>query len=418
MFPLNGEIVNFLDKYTKSGTPVTSLARFALLLDKLGNPQDYLKFIHIAGTNGKGSATRMLANSLTLACYKTGEFTSPFIYRYNDRIKINGEEIPDSELARLIDIIKPILENDNAGYSQFEITNAIAFMYYAEQKCDVVVLETGMGGLYDSTNIIRDNICSVIMSISFDHTAILGDTIEKIAYQKAGIIKDGCPVVLYPENPPKAVMTVRDQAEVHGSKVIIPDTSKLEITHLGADGCGFTYKGSKYTTEMAGKHQVYNAITAIEAAQIVKKQYPRLTDNILHKGIATAIVPSRCQIIRQKSPMVIIDGAHNPDGMKALSEFVATLPQYPKIMICGMSGDKDWQKSLSYISPYIDKAFCIDGFCPRTVFAPKLAECFKEAECVSLAQAYHRAYVCAGDTGLLIIGGSLYIPSALKKFSN
>ncbi|MBS1405225.1 MAG: hypothetical protein HPZ99_09360, partial [Oscillospiraceae bacterium] len=200
--------------------------------------------------------------------------------------------------------------------------------------------------------------------------------------------------------------------------IIIPDTSKLEITHLGADGCGFTYKGSKYTTEMAGKHQVYNAITAIEAAQIVKKHYPRLTDDILHKGIATAIVPSRCQIIRQKSPMVIIDGAHNPDGMKALSEFVATLPQYPKIMICGMSGDKDWQKSLSYISPYIDKAFCIDGFCPKTVFAPKLAECFKEAECVSLAQAYHRAYVCAGDTGLLIIGGSLYIPSALKKFSN
>lgn len=200
MFPLNGEIVNFLDKYTKSGTPVTSLARFALLLDKLGNPQDYLKFIHIAGTNGKGSATRMLANSLTLAGYKTGEFTSPFIYRYNDRIKINGEEIPDNELARLIDIIKPILENDNAGYSQFEITNAIAFMYYAEQKCDVVVLETGMGGLYDSTNIIRDNICSVIMSISFDHTAILGNTIEKIAYQKAGIIKDAAPLCFIPKS--------------------------------------------------------------------------------------------------------------------------------------------------------------------------------------------------------------------------
>lgn len=414
---MNGEIINFLERYTKSGTPVHDLTRFALLLDKLGNPQNYLKFVHIAGTNGKGSVTRMLANSLSLAGYKTGEFTSPFIFRYNDRIKINGEEIPDSELVRIINILKPILACDTADYSRFEITNAVAFIYFAEQKCDIVVLETGLGGLYDSTNIIRDNICSVIMSISYDHTAILGNTIEEIAFQKAGIIKDECPVVLYPENSNKVEDVIRKYAVIHGSKLYIPDTSKLKITHAGTDGCTFFYKGREYATEMAGKHQVYNAVTAIEAAGVIRKKYRRLTDNIVFEGISTAIMPSRCQIIREKSPMVIVDGAHNPDGMKALSEFISTLPNYPKIMICGMSADKDWQKALSYISPYIDKAFCIDGFCPKTVFSPKLAKCFKDAECIPISQVYHRAYVCAGDKGLLLIGGSLYIPSALNKFS-
>ncbi len=414
---MNGEIINFLDRYTKSGTPVHDLTRFALLLDRLGNPQNYLKFVHIAGTNGKGSVTRMLANSLTLAGYTTGEFTSPFIFRYNDRIKINGEEIPDSELQRMINILRPILDGDNAGYSQFEITNAIAFMYFAEQKCDIVVLETGLGGLYDSTNIISSNICSVIMSISYDHTAVLGNTIEEIAFQKAGIIKDECPVVLYPKNPQNAEDVIRKYAIVRGSKLFIPDISKLKITHVGTDGCAFFYKGREYATEMAGRHQIYNAVTAIEAASIIRKKYKRLTDSVVFEGISTAIMPSRCQVIRQKAPMVIVDGAHNPDGMKALSEFIALLSNYPKIMICGMNADKDWQKSLSYISPYIDKAFCIDGFCPNTVFAPKLSKCFREAECIPISQVYHRAYVCAGNKGLLLVGGSLYIPSALNKFS-
>ncbi len=415
---MNGEIINFLDRYTKSGTPVKDLSRFSSLMHKLGDPQDHLKFVHIAGTNGKGSAARMLANSLTLAGYRTGEFTSPFIYTYNDRIKINGNEIPDSELSRIIGIIRPVIESDITGYSQFEITNAIAFIWFAEQKCDIVVLETGMGGLCDSTNIIKDNVCSVIMSISYDHTAILGDTIEKIAFQKAGIIKDECPVVLYPDNPPAAKEVVEKYAAIHGSKLYIPETEKIRLPKTGTDGCSFFYGLREYHTAMPGIHQINNAVTVIEAGAVIRKKFPRLKENILAQGIATAVMPSRCQIIRKKSPMIIIDGAHNPDGMHALSEFIKTLPQYPKVMICGMSADKDWERSLSYIAPYIDKAFCIDGFCPKTVFAPKLAACFSDAESASLSNVYRKAYVYAGKTGLLLIGGSLYIPSALKKFSN
>ena len=414
---MNGEIINFLDQYTKSGTPVNNLNRFAVLMDKLGNPQEYLKFVHVAGTNGKGSTVRMLANSLIKAGYRTGEFTSPFIYRYNDRMKINGIEIPDEELLRIIRMLRPILDSDLSGYSQFEITNAIAFIWFAEHKCDVVVLETGVGGLYDSTNIIRENICSVITSISYDHTAILGNTIEEIAFQKAGIIKDECPVVLYPENTVNAVKVIEKYAAVHGSRLVIPDASKIQVRRMGTDGCAFTYRMRDYATAMPGRHQILNAVTAIEAAKVISKTYKKLTDKKLFEGISSAVMPSRCQIVRNKSPMVIIDGAHNPDGMKALADFVSRLPQYPKIMICGMSADKDWEKALSFISPHIDKAFCIDGFCPKTVFAPKLAEKFSDAECVPISHVYHRGITCAGNTGLLLIAGSLYIPAALNKFT-
>lgn len=413
---MNGEIINFLGGYTKSGAPVHDLSRFASLMDRLGNPQDRLKFVHVAGTNGKGSVVRMLANSLTLAGYRTGEFTSPFIYRYNDRIKINGIEIPDEELSRIISIVRPVVESDGAGYSQFEITNAIAFLYFLEQDCDIVVLETGVGGLYDSTNIIRDNICSVIMSISFDHTAILGDKITDIAFQKAGIIKDECTVVVYPQNPFEANMVIDKYAAIHGSKVIRPDLSKLNILRSKPDGAAFTYKMRDYATAMPGNHQIYNALTAIEAAGVIRKKFKKLTDSKIFDGISTAVMPSRCQIVRKKDPMIIIDGAHNPEGMRALTEFVASLPQYPKVMICGMSADKDWKTALSYISPYIDKAYCIDGFCPKTVFAPKLAECFKDGETAPISEVYRRAYSYAENGGLLLIGGSLYIPSALNKF--
>lgn len=415
---MNGEIMNFLDRYTKSGTPVHDLSRFSNLMRKLGDPQNRLKFVHVAGTNGKGSVVRMLANSLTIAGYKTGEFTSPFIFRYNDRIKINGEEISDEELSRIIGIISPIIEGDGQGYSQFEITNAIAFIYFAEQNCDIVVLETGVGGLNDSTNIIKDNICSVIMSISYDHTAILGNTIEDIAFQKAGIIKDECPVVVYPQNPCEANEVIDRYALIHGSRIVRPDLSKLNILRSRPDGTMFTYRLRDYATAMPGNHQIYNAVTAIEAARIIRKKFKKLTDNAVFEGISTAVMPSRCQIVRKKNPMIIIDGAHNPEGMRALTEFVASLPQFPKVMICGMSSDKDWKTSLSYISPYIDKAFCIDGFCPKTVFAPKLAECFKDGECAPLSEVYRRAYSYAEDGGLLLIGGSLYIPSALNKFSS
>lgn len=410
---MNGEITDFLNRYTKSGAPVKGLGRFEALMHKAGDPQDSLKCVHIAGTNGKGSVARMLAQSLTMAGYKTGEFTSPFIYRYNDRIKINGEEIPDEDLSRIIGKIKPLLQGDDTGYSQFEITNAIAFTYFAEQKCDIVVLETGLGGLFDSTNIIKSNVCSVITSVSLDHTAVLGNTIGEIAFQKAGIIKENCPVTVYPDESPEAVEVIKKYAASRNSEMHMPRKDDIGSPEVTADGCRFTYRQKEYSTAMTGMHQIYNAVTVIEAARIIGEQYPKLTRDIVTRGIASAVMPSRCQIVRKEAPMVMIDGAHNPDGMKALSEFVKTLPHSPKIMICGMSADKDWRQSVAHIAPYIDKAFCVDGFTGKTVPAAELASHFADSECVPVSEVCRRAYACAGDTGLLLIGGSLYLPSTL-----
>lgn len=400
----------FLARYTKSGTPIKDLSRFASLMHRLGDPQDKLRFIHVAGTNGKGSAVRMLSEIFTLAGYTTGEFTSPFIYHYNDRIKIDGKEIPDEDIERFIKVIEPCLSDE--GYSQFEITNAIAFLWYVENNCDAVILEAGMGGLLDSTNIIKNNICSVIMSVSLDHTAVLGNTTAEIAAQKAGIIKDGCPCVLYPLNDSDTLNAVEKAARKCASKLIIPDTAAITEENVDEHGCRFLYKGERYKTSMAGRHQIYNAVTAAEAAHTAIAEYDRITDDIIKEGIFRAAVPSRMQIISGQ-PEIIIDGAHNPDAMKRLADFVSALPHSPKIMVCGMNSSKDHKTALSCISPYIDHAYCIDDFTFGTVSADEIAECFTSAETATTKEALYLAKQRAGDNGLVVIAGSLYIASAI-----
>ena len=413
---MNGEIINFLDQYTKSGTPVNNLNRFAVLMDKLGNPQEYLKFVHVAGTNGKGSTVRMLASSLIKAGYRTGEFTSPFIYRYNDRMKINGIEIPDEELLRIIRMLRPILDSDLSGYSQFEITNAIAFIWFAEHKCDVVVLETGVGGLYDSTNIIRENVCSVITSISYDHTAILGNTIEEIAFQKAGIIKDECPVVLYPENTVNAVKVVEKYAAVHGSRLVIPDASKIQVRRMGTDGCAFTYRMRDYATAMPGRHQILNAVTAIEAAKVISKTFKKLTDKKIFDGISTAVMPSRCQIVRNKSPMVIIDGAHNPEGIETAVQSIKRYFGDKKVCILtGVMKDKDYNYIAKKFSEISDRAFTITPQNPRALPAEEYAKVLEgvgitASSYASVSDALDdaKAYAKSNDSALVCLG-SLYM---------
>ena len=192
------EAMKYLNSFSKLGKPVDSLMRFERIMRALGDPQKGMSFVHVAGTNGKGSTVRMIAGSLTRAGYKTGEYTSPYIVVYNDRIRINGVNISDDELAEIVTQIQPIIDGLCTECSQFEITTAIAFIYFAAKKCDVVVLEAGLGGLLDCTNIIEKSTASVITSISLDHTAVLGNTIGKIARQKAGIIKQECPLVLAP----------------------------------------------------------------------------------------------------------------------------------------------------------------------------------------------------------------------------
>jgi dihydrofolate synthase/folylpolyglutamate synthase len=209
------QCMEYINSYTKSGGRITDLSRAQSLMDSVGNPEKRLKFVHIAGTNGKGSTLEYIADALQFAGYRTGKFTSPFILHYNDRIRINDDEIDDESLCRLAEIVRE--KAGDGEYSQFEITMAIAMLWYEREKCDVVVLETGIGGLLDSTNVIPPPLLSVITSVSLDHTAILGDTVEKIAVQKAGIIKGGSAVVLSEDNPESVRSIVRSTAEERGA---------------------------------------------------------------------------------------------------------------------------------------------------------------------------------------------------------
>lgn len=409
------EAMKYIEGFSKLGKPVRSLSRFERIMDALGNPQKEMDFVHVAGTNGKGSTVRMIAETLTRAGYRTGEFTSPYIRVYNDRIRIDGVNISDEELAEIVTQIRPIIDNLSTDCSQFEITTAIAFIYYKAKKCSIVVLETGLGGLLDCTNIIEKPRVSVITSISLDHTAILGDTTEKIAMHKAGIIKHGCPVVLAPNQNRDAYAVVYRTAAQFNARFITPDKNRLKIQKSGYMGNSFVYRGLPYKTSMVGRHQIDNAITAVEALRVLKRRgFGRIFYPHIYNGIKAAEVPSRCQIIRSDKPFIMIDGAHNPDGMKALADFIRTVPKAPKIMICGMMADKDWQTSVGYISRYIDRAVCLDGFAPNTVFAPRLAEMFTEGEVSNFRDAVSRAVTLAGTDGMVVIAGSLYLAAAIQ----
>ena len=408
--------MEYINSFSKLGTPVNNLLRFARIMRALGDPQNKLNFVHVAGTNGKGSTVRMISGALTRSGYKTGEFTSPFIKVYNDRIKIDGVNISDMELAEIVTHIKPIIDGLCTECSQFEITTAIAFIYFASQKCDIVVLEAGIGGLLDCTNIIEKSCASVITSISLDHTAILGDTVEKIARQKAGIIKQGCPLILAPSQKREVHALMYRTAMQFNSPFVTPNKDRLKVEKCDFTGSKFTYKGMTYLVSMLGKHQIDNALTAVETLYTLKNAgFNRISYVHIYEGVKNAEVPSRCQIIHRDKPFIMIDGAHNPDGMRALADFVRTVPKTPKIMVCGMMENKDWQTAVGTISRYIDKAVCLDGFAPNTVFAPKLAELFREGETASINDAVTRAISLAGEHGMVIIAGSLYLAAAIQK---
>ncbi|MCM1380855.1 MAG: Mur ligase family protein, partial [Muribaculaceae bacterium] len=307
------ETMKYLNGFSKQGKPVNNLLRFARIMRALGNPQEQLNFVHVAGTNGKGSTVRMIANALVSAGYKTGEFTSPYIRVYNDRIRINNVNISDMELSEIVTQIRPIIDDLCTDCSQFEISTAIAFIYFAAQKCDVVVLEAGLGGLLDCTNIIGESRASVITSISLDHTAVLGDTVEKIARQKAGIIKQDCPVVLAPSQPREVYALVYRTATRFNSSFITPNLERLKIEKCDYTGNKINYKNFPYVTSMLGRHQIDNALTAVETLYLLKRRgFGKLSYVHVYNGVKNAEVDSRCQILRADKPFVMIDGAHNP----------------------------------------------------------------------------------------------------------
>jgi dihydrofolate synthase/folylpolyglutamate synthase len=410
------EAKNYIDSFSKLGGAVNDLSRFGRICAALGNPQDRLRFVHVAGTNGKGSTVRMIANTLRLAGYRTGEFTSPYIRVWNDRIRIDGVNITDDELSAIVTEIKPIFDESPDDYSQFELAAAIAFIYFAAKKCDVVVLETGIGGRLDCTNVVKNTVVSVITSISLDHTAILGNTLAEIAFEKAGIIKERRAVVLSPGQKSDVFRTVYLAASRKKAEFITPDTEKLTVFDKYFPKNRFKYKGFSYELKMVGRHQIENALTAIETLSFMRENgFLTLKYSNIFEGLAGAVIPSRCQVISE-NPYILLDGAHNPDAMSRLADFVRDLNRSPKIMITAMHGEKDYENTIRAIARHIDFAYCVDGIFPGGVDGRLLSEQFSKAECVSVTEAMTKAAEAAGADGAVIIAGSLYLAAALQKY--
>ncbi len=399
------ETMNFISSYSKSGKPVTDLSRARELMKCVGNPEKSLKFVHVAGTNGKGSVVEYISNALIYSGYKTGQFTSPFVLHYTDRIRINGEEIAEETLCEIAEFVRERIADRE--YSQFEITMTIALLWFQRENCDIVVFEAGIGGLLDCTNVIPPPLVSVITSISLDHTAILGDTVKKIAVQKAGIIKEGSAVVVSPMCDCKDIF--EKKAQEVGAEFVITKKS------CEKDGL-LEYDGILYKPLMLGYGQFSNASVATEACRYLRKNGFDIPEKNIKNSVETTMVRARCQYIKGNPP-IIVDGGHNPEGIMNLETVLGrfTLRKKRNIYtIMGMTDTKNYTAGASSVARYSAKMFAVDDFAPNAVSAEKLAKIAgaytDAASCSSLEKAVEKAKKLAiENNGIVTICGSLYL---------
>ena len=300
------------------------LGRMRELLNKLENPQDRLKYIHVAGTNGKGSVCAMLSSALVAAGYKTGLFISPYITDFRERIQINNIPIDKETLADAVEKTFPIvlrLRDNGVIITEFEYVNALQFYIHAQAGCDIVVLETGMGGLLDCTNVIKPPLCAVITTIGLDHTAVLGDTIELIAEQKCGIIKHGSAVVTSAQDS-RAMNVIKETAGALGVPLIKSDEVELEVISESLRGSRVKYESYEFNIPLAGAHQIENAKTAVAALKYLDKDGSiGVGSGCIARGFEKAVNPARLELLCE-DPIVLLDGAHNPNGIGALKEAI------------------------------------------------------------------------------------------------
>ena len=409
------------------------LERTIELTNRLGNPQDSLKFIHVAGTNGKGSTSAMLAAILQRAGYKVGLYTSPFILRFNERMQINGADITDAELAEITEYVKPHAEAMADTPTEFELITAIALVYFARNHCDYVVFEVGMGGRLDSTNIISPETvaASVITGIAMDHTAFLGDTPEKIAAEKAGIIKAGVPVVFggnhapigeaHPD--PAAIATVKACARVIRKKAADMHAPYIETDHtllanvnsdlFGADFDFGPYK--RLHVSLAGLYQPHNAANVLTVIDVLRDRGLTIPDTAIREGLASVKWPARFEVL-SKSPLIIADGGHNPEGIDAAIESVKAYFKDQKILLLtGVMADKDYDRMVARMGEVASRAFCVRPANDRALDPAKYAESFREIGIpaegyATVAEGVRAAAETAQTEGkALLCLGSLYM---------
>ncbi len=389
------------------------LERIGELCAALGNPQRKLRFVHVAGTNGKGSFCSMLESVLRHAGYKVGLYTSPYIKVFNERMRVDGENISDEALAKITEEVRPIADAMTDKPTEFELITAIAFLYFAREGCEVVVLEAGMGGRLDSTNIIDTSILSVITGISLDHTAFLGDTVEKIAAEKAGIIKEKVPV-LFGGSDEAAAKVIEKRAAERSARFLRPDYSLIKNLSSTLRGTSFEYKKREVKLNLLGLYQPRNASLVLEAIDILKDGGMKIPENAVFEGLSDARWSARFEIINH-SPLIIFDGAHNPEGISSATESIKHYFGAEKvIVVSGVLRDKDYNFIAEKLARVASSAYTITPDNPRALPAESFAELLcslgvsaKPSETIrgALAGAVRRA----DETGEAIVClGSLY----------
>ena len=413
-----------IHEFSKFGS-VLGLERMTELLSLLGDPQDQLKVIHVAGTNGKGSVCRYIYSVLLEEGYKTGIYISPFIENFNERIEIGRICISDEDLAvytdRVLEAVSIMIKEGLQSPTEFEVITALALLYFKEKACDYVVLEVGLGGSGDSTNVCREPLMTVITSISMDHMDRLGNTIEEIAAEKAGIIKDGCPVVTSASDV-RALRVIERTAEEHKSMFFETTNLPVRITEEGIYGScfdvdiqGVPFEGVRIA--MAGRHQIDNAVAAMCALSIMEERGDvRVSRRALYAGLAAARQPGRMEVFaEEKGPITIIDGAHNPDGAKALKEAIGSFCTDKKIfMVIGVLADKDVKGMMDHFTDMTEDFIVTQPDNPRRLKAESLADMLRSRGCTcieapDIKQAYKEACQRKDKYDVIIYAGSLYM---------
>ena len=393
------------------------LKNIEALLNEVGNPHLDMNYIHVAGTNGKGSVSSMINSILIADSKKVGLFTSPFIEYFNERIRINNVSIPDIELERITGRIKPIVEKlakDGICCTVFDVICAIGFIWFKEQECDIVVLEVGLGGRFDATNIISNPLCTVICAIGYDHIQYLGNTLEEIAFEKCGTIKRNCPVVSYPLQEESVVNVIKKNCIDKSTSVAVPDVNKLNIIKCDINGSEFEYCGHEYRLNLVGEYQIYNALCAVETAIMCGVGYDKI-----QKGLEEAKWKCRFEVFDIDGKTVVIDGAHNSHGISAFLRSAQKFFAGKKVhYIFGILNEKDIYRACDVISG-------VNG--AITVTSVPSERCINPEEVYELISKKHTdtvykqnntdalEYALQSDCEVVCILGSLYMAGEMRK---
>lgn len=391
------------------------LERISELCSLLGDPQKGIKFIHVAGTNGKGSFCSMTASILREAGYHTGLYTSPYVRRFNERMSIDGADIADDELAEITSYVKPFAESMQSKPTEFELITAIAFEYFKRHNCDVVVLETGMGGRLDATNIIEQPLISVITGIALDHVAFLGDTVEKIAAEKAGIIKRGAPVH-WGGKDEAAARVIAERAKQMGVEFHAADYGKLKNVKPTVEGTTFDYDGyTDLKIQLLGLYQPENAASVVSAIPLLRERGLDISEGAVRRGLEKTRWAARFERMAS-DPTVIYDGSHNPQGIQAAVRSIRGIFGDKRInVLTGVLRDKDYRYITETLSGVADKVWCVtpdnDRALPATEYAALFREFGRDAvACETLCEGVGAAYADSKERGVAMIAlGSLYM---------